>query len=112
MTARKKRPTHGGTRAGAGRKPTLQDPVRLTIMLARADVEALGENASARIRELIAYHPERVVADLLDLVRDLAAEVAAIQKPRRPLPAAATVLHVDYDRRARLLARAAEALPQ
>lgn len=40
--------TWGGRRAGAGRKPTLREPVSFTGDLERADLEALAEIAEQR----------------------------------------------------------------
>ena len=48
VTARRKKLSWGGRRAGAGRKPTLKDPVSFTGDLERADMDALKELAEER----------------------------------------------------------------
>jgi hypothetical protein len=47
MAARRKG-TWGGRRAGAGRKPTLRDPVSFTGDLEQVDLQALAEIAEQR----------------------------------------------------------------
>ena len=56
VTSRKTKGTLGGWRPGAGRKPTLEDPVSLTFDAERPQVEALREIARER---------QTSVADLL-----------------------------------------------
>ena len=48
VARRKVKGTWGGWRPGAGRKPTLKDPISFTGELERADVEALQEIAKER----------------------------------------------------------------
>jgi hypothetical protein len=48
MVARRSKSTWGGRRIGAGRKPTLRDPVSFTGDLERADLEVLAEIAEQR----------------------------------------------------------------
>jgi hypothetical protein len=48
VAARKTKGTLGGWRPGAGRKPTLHDPVSFTCELERADVEFLEAIAEER----------------------------------------------------------------
>jgi len=46
--AARRRGTWGGRRTGAGRKPTLREPVSFTGDLERADLEALAQIAEQR----------------------------------------------------------------
>ena len=48
MALRKAKSGRGGRRPGAGRKPTLEDPVSLTGDIERADAEALSAIAAQR----------------------------------------------------------------
>jgi hypothetical protein len=48
VTARKTREKRGGQRPGAGRKPTLEDPVSLTVDIERPQRAALEEIARER----------------------------------------------------------------
>jgi hypothetical protein len=48
VTVRKTKGTLGGWRPGAGRKPTLREPVSFTCELERADVEFLEAIAEER----------------------------------------------------------------
>ena len=48
VARRKTKGTWGGWRPGAGRKPTLKDPVSFTADLERADVDFLESIASRR----------------------------------------------------------------
>ena len=48
MTTRKPRGRRGGKRPGAGRPPTLRDPVRFIMTIERTEIEALKEIAEER----------------------------------------------------------------
>ena len=48
MGVRKSKRQHGGKRPGAGRPPSLEDPVRFILSLERTDIEALEEIAEER----------------------------------------------------------------
>lgn len=53
--------THGGKRAGAGRKPLADSTVRTTITITTAELEKLksiNTNISAAVRELVARYSE------------------------------------------------------
>jgi len=58
VAARKTKGTLGGWRPGAGRKPTLKDPVRFTLDVEGAQMDALAEIA------------EKHEASIASLVRD------------------------------------------
>lgn len=58
--AKRKKASHGGARAGAGRKATLEKPVKVLVTLERGQARKLdrlckrtGSNRSAAVREMI-----------------------------------------------------------
>ena len=66
VTARKRKSTWGGRRAGAGRKPILKSAVAYTTLLQKADVDALkaiahkrGESVNSLIRKAVAAFVKR-----------------------------------------------------
>ncbi len=63
----KRKGTWGGTRAGAGRKPVLEDAILLNVRMPRADVERLRTVARQKGLDL-STHVRRV------LTRSLAAQ--------------------------------------
>ncbi len=48
MAIRKSKGKRGGKRPGAGRPPTLSDPVRFIMTIERTEIEALEEVAEER----------------------------------------------------------------
>lgn len=66
MAARKTKGTWGGWRPGAGRKPTLRDPVSFTGDIEKADMDALeaiaeerGVSVAALVRAAVAAFLKR-----------------------------------------------------
>ncbi len=62
----RQKPTWGGKRPGAGRKPTLKDPVRFTGDVERPDVDALeaiaterGVSVASLVRSAVHAHVNR-----------------------------------------------------
>lgn len=64
MAARKKKASHGGKRRGAGRPPTLEDPVRYILSLERAEIDALEAIAAEQDRSIASVVREAVSAYL------------------------------------------------
>jgi hypothetical protein len=56
MTVRKPKGKHGGKRPGAGRPPTLKDPVRFLVTFERTEIDAL---------EVIAQERDQSIASLV-----------------------------------------------
>jgi hypothetical protein len=66
VVARKRKGTWGGARPGAGRKPVLKDPVRITLDLEQDQLDALEAMAteaevsvSAMVRRIVADRTRR-----------------------------------------------------
>ncbi len=66
VTARKTKGTLGGWRPGAGRKPTLRDPVSFTGDIERPDMDALeaiaekrGTSVASLVRAAVAAYVKR-----------------------------------------------------
>ena len=66
VAAKRRKGSWGGRRPGAGRKPTLKEPVSITGDLERADAEALeaiaedrGVSVASLVREAVAAYLRR-----------------------------------------------------
>ncbi len=64
MTIRKSKGKRGGKRPGAGRPPTLKDPVRFIMSFERTEIEALEEIAQERDQSIASLVRSAVTAYL------------------------------------------------
>jgi hypothetical protein len=64
MTIRKSKGKRGGKRPGAGRPPTLSDPVRFIMSIERTEIEALEEIARERDQSIASLVRSAVTAYL------------------------------------------------
>jgi hypothetical protein len=64
MTAPKLKGKRGGKRPGAGRPPSLKDPVRFILTVERADIDALEEIAGERGQSIASLVRSAVTAYL------------------------------------------------
>ena len=64
MTIRKSKGKRGGKRPGAGRPPTLKDPVRFILSIERTEIEALEEIAQERDQSIASLVRSAVTAYL------------------------------------------------
>ena len=64
MTAPKSKGKRGGKRPGAGRPPTLKDPVRFILSIERTEIEALEEIAQERDQSIASLVRSAVTAYL------------------------------------------------
>ena len=64
MTAPKSKGKRGGKRPGAGRPPTLKDPVRFIMSIERTEIEALEEIAQERDQSIASLVRSAVTAYL------------------------------------------------
>ena len=62
MTVRKTTGKRGGKRPGAGRPPTLNDPVRFLVTFERAEIDALEEIARERDQSIASLVRSAVTA--------------------------------------------------
>jgi hypothetical protein len=64
MTAKKSKGKRGGKRPGAGRPPTLKDPVRFLVTIERTEIDALEEVAKERDQSIASLVRSAVTAYL------------------------------------------------
>jgi hypothetical protein len=64
MTIRKSKGKRGGKRPGAGRPPTLNDPVRFIMSIERTEIDALEEIARERDQSIASLVRSAVTAYL------------------------------------------------
>jgi hypothetical protein len=64
MTAQKSKGKRGGKRPGAGRPPTLNDPVRFLVTIERTEIDALEEIAQERDQSIASLVRSAVTAYL------------------------------------------------
>jgi hypothetical protein len=64
MTDRKSKGKRGGKRPGAGRPPTLKDPVRFLVTFERTEIDALEEIARERDQSIASLVRSAVTAFL------------------------------------------------
>jgi hypothetical protein len=64
MTAPKSNGKRGGKRPGAGRPPTLKDPVRFILSIERTEIDALEEIAKERDQSIASLVRSAVAAFL------------------------------------------------
>jgi hypothetical protein len=64
MTVRKSKGKRGGKRPGAGRPPTLNDPVRFIMTIERTEIDALEEIARERDQSIASLVRSAVTAYL------------------------------------------------
>ena len=64
MTVRKPKGKRGGKRPGAGRPPTLKDPVRFLVTFERTEIDALEEIARERDQSIASLVRSAVTAFL------------------------------------------------
>jgi hypothetical protein len=64
MTAQKSKGKRGGKRPGAGRPPTLKDPVRFIMTIERTEIGALEEIAKERGQSIASLVRSAVTAYL------------------------------------------------
>jgi hypothetical protein len=60
MPAQSRKTSRGGKRRGAGRPPTLEDPVRYILSLERTEIDALEEIAENESRSIASVVREAV----------------------------------------------------
>ncbi len=64
MTAQKSKGNRGGKRPGAGRPPTLKDPVRFIMTIERTEIDALEEIAREQKQSIASLVRSAVTAFL------------------------------------------------
>ncbi len=64
MTAQKSKGRRGGKRSGAGRPPTLKDPVRFLVTFERTEIDALEAKAKERDQSIASLVRTAVAAYL------------------------------------------------